>query len=210
MGSIAPSVTPTGGGPGPPDAYRMRYPPADLDTITPVASVEHQLQGLALHSGGHPAALNGAGPSPAYMHPHVDNPTLLYETASSTAAFEHADDLGAGGDKGAATRAILQYLSSPDLDPNTFREAASYHMWQLKELALDDKCREVMLSHSIAGLLVQVFRASAEHDAAAAAALCVKRLAVEGPSVCQMFVAARVIEYLVVALRSRYVCLFFV
>lgn len=62
---------------------------------------------------------------------------------------------------------------------------------------------QVLLSRSIAPLLVQVFRACPDSDAAANAALCVKRLAVEGPSVCQVFVAAHVIDYLVIMLRNR-------
>ena len=62
---------------------------------------------------------------------------------------------------------------------------------------------QVLLSRGVAPLLVQVFRACPDSDAAANAALCVKRLAVEGPSVCQIFVAAHVIDYLVIMLQTR-------
>lgn len=129
VGSIAPSAVPGG-----PEPWR---PPSESDAIiTPVTSIEHHLQGLALGGAGvphHPAMFHDPGPASA----------PIYETASSTA--QYADDGVDAGERAAAAAAIMQALTGPEIDPDTFREAASYHLWQLKELALDDQCREVCL-----------------------------------------------------------------
>lgn len=130
VGSIAPSAMPGG-----PEPWR---PPSENDAhITPVASIEQGLQGLTLGAGGpppHQSIYHDAYPGPASAP--------IYETASSTAPY--GDDGGAdAGERAAAAASIMQTLTGPDMDPGTFAEAASYHLWQLKELALDEQCRDV-------------------------------------------------------------------
>lgn len=134
VGSIVPYHMAPGGSQG----WR---PPSEQDEtlITPVTSVEQHLSGLALGSNTNYA---GTSPPSHVFHDALPGPASapIYETASSTAPY--GEDTTAD-ERAAAAAAIMQSLTGPDVDPDTFREAASYHLWQLKELALDEQCREV-------------------------------------------------------------------